>query len=76
MLQLFTKDLGPKQINLILGPIPILPTLSKICDRMLRHCITNNVITDKQAADTTVSQLLYIAHNIRQNWGQKKITQG
>ena len=65
-------------------PISILPTLSKICDsvihdRMLRRCTENNVITDKQAAylkgDSTVSQLLYIVHNIRQNWGQKKITQ-
>ena len=46
---------------------------------MLRRCTENNVITDKQAAylkgDSTVSQLLYIVHNIRQNWGQKKITQ-
>ena len=56
------------------SPISILPTLSKICDsvihdRMLRHCTENNVMTDKQAAylkgDSTVSQLLYIVHNIR-----------
>ena len=66
-------------------PISILPTLSKICesvlhDRILKHCIENNVITDKQAAylkgDSTVSQLAYIVHNIRTNWGHKKITQG
>ena len=40
----------------------------------------NNVITDKQAAylkgDSTVSQLLYIVHNIRKSWGEKKVTQG
>ena len=40
----------------------------------------NNVITEKQAAylkgDSTVSQLLYIVHNIRTNWTNNKITQG
>ena len=79
------KRSGPKTDKSNYRPISILPTLSKICesvihDRMLRHCIENNVITDKQAAylkgDSTVSQLLYIVHNIRQNWGQKKMTQG
>ena len=47
---------------------------------MLKHCLENNVITDKQAAylkgDSTVSQLLYIVHNIRKSWGEKKVTQG
>ena len=65
-------------------PISILPTVSKICesvihDRLLKHCIENNVISDRQAAylkgDSTVSQLLYIVHNIRLNWGHHKITQ-
>ena len=74
------KILAQNKQKIIFRPIPILPTLSKICEscihnRMLRHCIENNLITDKQAADSTVSQLLYIVHNIRQNWGQKKITQ-
>ena len=49
-------------------------------DRLLKHCMENNIISDKQAAylkgDSTVSQLLYIVHNIRKNWGEKKITQG
>ena len=79
------KKSGAKTDKTNFRPISILPTLSKICesvihDRMLRHCIENNVISDKQAAylkgDSTVSQLLYIVHNIRLNWGQKKITQG
>ena len=26
--------------------------------------------------DSTVSQLLYIVHNIRKSWGEKKMTQG
>ena len=47
---------------------------------MLKHCLENNVITDKQAAylrrDSTVSQLLYIVHNIIKSWGEKKVTQG
>ena len=49
-------------------------------DRLLKHCIENSIITDKQAAylkgDSTVSQLLYIAHGIRNNWTIQKITQG
>ena len=65
-------------------PISILPTLSKIFesvlhDRLLKHCTENNIITDKQAAylkgDSTVSQLMYIVHNIIQNWTNKTITQ-
>ena len=44
------------------------------------HCIENAIISEKQAAylkgDSTVSQLLYIVHNIRQNWINKKVTQG
>ena len=47
---------------------------------MLKHCLENNIISGKQAAylkgDSTVSQLLYIVHNIRKNWGQNKVTQG
>ena len=63
----------------------MLPTLSKICesvlyDRLLKHCLENQIISHKQAAylkgDSTVSQLLYIVHNIRRNWGGKKCTQG
>ena len=47
---------------------------------MLKHCLENSVISDRQAAylkgDSTVSQLLYIVHNIRHNWENRKITQG
>ena len=79
------KRSGPKTDKSSFRPISILPTISKICesvihDRMLKHCLENNVISEKQAAylkgDSTVSQLLYIVHNIRTNWGQNKITQG
>ena len=79
------KRSGPKTDKANFRPISILPTLSKICesvmhDRLLKHCLENNVISDKQAAylkgDSTVSQLLYIVHNIRQSWGEKKISQG
>ena len=79
------KRSGPKTDKSNFRPISILPTLSKICesvmhDRLIKHCIENNIISDKQAAylkgDSTVSQLLYIVHNIRKNWGEKKVTQG
>ena len=79
------KRSGPKTDKSSFRPISILPTISKICesvihDRMLKHCLENNIISEKQAAylkgDSTVSQLLYIVHNIRKNWGQNKVTQG
>ena len=48
-------------------------------DRLIKHCIENDVISEKQAAylkgDSTVSQLLYIVHTIRLNWAIKKVTQ-
>ena len=55
-------------------PISILPTLSKLCEsvihnRILRHMLDNNIITEKQAAylpkDSTTNQLLYIVHHIK-----------
>ena len=79
------KKSGSKTCKTNYRPISILPTLSKIFesvlhDRLLKHCIENEIITEKQAAylkgDSTVSQLLYIVHNIKQNWTNKKITQG
>ena len=79
------KKSGTKICKTSFRPISILPTVSKIYesvmhDRLLKHCIENSIITEKQAAylkgDSTVSQLLYIVHNIRQNWTNKKITQG
>ena len=40
----------------------------------------NNIISERQAAylkgDSTMSQLLYIVHLIRSNWGEKNIVQG
>ena len=49
-------------------------------ERLIKHCLENEIISEKQAAylkgDSTVSQLLYIIHNIRKNWTNKKITQG
>ena len=79
------KKSGPKTCKTSYRPISLLPTLSKIFesvlhDRLLKHCTENDIITEKQAAylkgDSTVSQLLYIVHNIKQNWINKKITQG
>ena len=72
------KRSGPKTDKSSFRPISILPTLSKICesvmhDRLLKHCMENNIISDKQAAylkgDSTVSQLLYMVHNIRKRMG-------
>ena len=79
------KRSGSKTDKTNYRPISILPTLSQVCesvmhDRILKHCIENNIISEKQAAylkgDSTVSQLLYIVHKIRLNWEHKKITQG
>ena len=40
----------------------------------------NSIISERQAAylkgDSTMSQLLYIVHFIRSNWGKKNIVQG
>ena len=79
------KKSGSKTDKTNFRPISILPTLSKICEsviheRMLTHCLENNIISERQAAylrgDSTVSQLLYIVHNIRISWGNKNITHG
>ena len=68
------KKSGSKSCKTNYRPISLLPTLSKIFesvlhDRLLKHCIENDIITEKQAAylkgDSTVSQLLYIVHNIQ-----------
>ena len=76
------KRSGPKITKESYRPISLLPTISKICesimhDRLLNHCISNDIITDKQAAylkgDSTVTQLIYLVHSIRLAWGQKNI---
>ena len=79
------KRSGPKTDKSNFRPISLLPTLSKVSesvmhDRLLKHCIENDIISHKQAAylkgDSTVSQLLYIVHKIRINWAYNKITHG
>ena len=78
------KRNGPKNDKNNFRPISILPTLSKVCEsviheRLLTHCAENDIISDRQAAylkgDSTMSQLLYIEHQIRLSWGESKITQ-
>ena len=77
------KRSGPKCCKTSYRPISLLPTISKCLeavmhDRLLKHCLENNIISEKQAAylrgDSTVSQLLYIVHNIRKNWTEKNVT--
>ena len=64
--------------------IHLLPTLSKIAEsiihkRLLAHFLTNNVISERQAAyikgDSTTQQLLYLVHQIKTSWTKGKITQ-
>ena len=59
------KRSGSKNCKANYRPISILPSLSKVCEsiiheRLLSHCISNHIITDKQAAylkgDSTISQ--------------------
>ena len=79
------KKSGPKCSKSSFRPISLLPTLSKVCEsiihsRLLSHCLENNVISERQGAylkgDSTISQLLYIVHHIKQNWGNGHITHG
>ena len=79
------KRSGQKNDKSNYRPISILPTISKVCEsimheRLLSHCIDNNLISERQAAylkgESTISQLLYITHYIRSNWGKSKIIQG
>ena len=79
------KSSGSKNIKTNYRPISILPSLSKICEsviheRLLSHCIYHNVITDRQAAylkgDSTITQLLYLVHQIRTSWGKGNISHG
>ena len=79
------KRSGSKSFKENFRPISILPTISKIFEsilheRLLEHCIRNEIISEKQAAylkgDSTVHQLLYIVHKIRTDWTKNKITHG
>ena len=66
-------------------PISILPTLSKITEsvlhkRLLRHLLSNNIITKHQAAylpaDSTAQQLLSMIHLIKTAMSSNNIAQG
>ena len=79
------KRSGSKNSKSSYRPISILPTLSKVIEaiiheRLLEHCISNNLISERQAAylkgDSTISQLISIVHYIRSCWGTSKIVQG
>ena len=76
------KRAGPKCEKSNFCPISILPTISKICEagihnRLLDHCLTNKVISDRQAAylkgDSMTNQLLYLVHQIRLAWGNSNL---
>ena len=78
------KKKGAKTDKSNWRPISILPTLSKLCEavvhnRLLRHLLESNIITEKQAAylpnDSTANQLLYIVHKIKTSWANKHISQ-
>ena len=53
---------------------------SIIHDRLLSHCTHFKIITERQAAylkgDSTITQLIYLIHQIRLSWGQSKIAHG
>ena len=66
-------------------PISILPTLSKITEsvlhsRLLRHLLSNNIISKQQAAylpaDSTSQQLISMIHLIKTAMASKNIAQG
>ena len=44
------------------------------------HCTENNIISIRQAAylkgDSTINQLIYLVHQIREAWGGHKLIQG
>ena len=79
------KRVGSKNSKTNYRPISILPTLSKVCEsiiheRLLSHCTHYNLITERQAAylkgDSTMTQLIYLVHQIRKSWGQAKLSHG
>ena len=79
------KKSGQKSDKSNYRPISLLPTLSKVFEsvihqRLLNHLTLNNLISERQAAymkgDSTISQLIYLVHTIRNAWGQGSIAQG
>ena len=76
------KKSGQKSDKSNYRPISLLPTLSKVFEsvihqRLLNHLTLNNLISERQAAymkgDSTISQLIYLVHTIRNAWGQGSI---
>ena len=68
------KRSGSKNCKSNYRPISILPSLSKVCEsviheRLLSHCIDNDIISERQAAylkeDSIIKQVLYIVLQIR-----------
>ena len=85
MLQQSIKKSGSKNDKSNYRPISLLPTLSKVCEsvihkRLLSHCVEFNLISERQAAylkgDSTISQLIYIIHQIKSSWTKGMISQG
>ena len=79
------KRVGSKNSKNNYRPISILPSLSKVAesiihDRLLSHCTKFKLITERQAAylkgDSTITQILYLVHQIRLCWGNSKIAHG
>ena len=79
------KRAGSKNDKSNYRPISILPTLSKVCEsiiheRLLSHCIFYNDITERHAAylkgDSTITQLIFLIHQIRTSWGKGDIAHG
>ena len=76
------KNKGSRTDKANFRPISILPTLSKLAEsvihnRLISHLVTNNIITDYQAAylkgDSTTLQLLHLTHKIREAWANNLI---
>ena len=79
------KKKGQKCDKSSFRPISLLPTLSKVAEsvihqRLLSHCLDNNIISERQGAylkgDSTIHQLLYLVNHIRQTWGKGNLIHG
>ena len=79
------KRVGCKNSKNNYRPISILPSLSKVAESiihegLLSHCTKFNLIIERQAAylkgDSTITQILYLVHQIRLCWGNSKIAHG